>query len=75
MMYWIRENQPLINFGLLLGAIVYTIITGFILRVSARQLRTMVQPALTLKGPFTDSRQPALHLGSLRFQIPGPEPP
>jgi hypothetical protein len=70
-MHWIRENQPLINFGLLIGAIVYTIITGFILRVSARQLRTMVQPALTLKGPFTDSRQPALHLGSLRFQNSG----
>lgn len=54
-MYWIKENQPLINFGLLIGAIVYTIITGFILRTSARQLRTMVQPALTLKGPFSDS--------------------
>jgi hypothetical protein len=71
-MNWIRENQPLINFGLLVGAIVYTIITGFILRMSARQLRTMVQPALTLKGPFTNSRQPALELGSLWFQNRGP---
>ena len=73
-MYWIKENQPLINFGLLIGAIVYTIITGFILRTSARQLRTMVQPALTLKGPFSDSRRPALELGSIWFQNSGAGP-
>ncbi len=45
MMDWTRENQALINFGLLIGALVYTMITGFILRVSARQIRTMVQLA------------------------------
>jgi len=50
-MNWIREYEPFINFGLLVGAILYTIITAFILRVSARQLRITVQPALTLKGP------------------------
>jgi len=74
MLYWVRENQPLINFGLLIGAIVYTIVTGFILRVSARQLRTMVQPALTLKGPFMDSHHPALQMGSLGFQNNGSGP-
>lgn len=74
MLYWVRENQPLINFGLLIGAIVYTIITGFILRVSAQQLRTMVQHALTLKGPFMDRDHPALQMGSLGFQNSGNGP-
>jgi hypothetical protein len=70
-LHWIQENQPLINFGLLVGAIVYTIITGLILRTSTRQVRTMVQPALTLNGPYADNRQPALNLGSLRFRNTG----
>ena len=59
---WIRKNQPIITFALAIGTFIYTIITYFILRVSARQLRTMVQPALTLRG-----REPLLKLGSLRF--------
>jgi hypothetical protein len=68
--HWIRDNQPLINFGLLLGAAIYTIITGFILRVSVKQARTAVQPALTLKRcPLfeLDPRDPYRHFGGLEF--------
>ena len=73
---WIKENQPLINFGLLIGAVVYTIITGFILRVSARQLKTTVQPVFTLKGSAAgtkpDNHQPYLYnLAVLTFQNSG----
>jgi hypothetical protein len=75
MMDWIRENQPFINFGLLVGAVLYTIITAFILRVSARQLRASVQPALTLKwfsvGVERDRRQPYLNPGPLTFHNSG----
>jgi hypothetical protein len=74
-MDWIRENQPFINFGLLVGAIIYTVITAFILRVSARQLRASVQPALTFKrsmvGTERDARQPFLQRGVLEFHNSG----
>lgn len=74
-MDWTRENQPFINFGLLVGAITYTVITAFILRVSARQLRASVQPALTFKrslvGTERDARQPYLQRGVLEFQNSG----
>jgi hypothetical protein len=72
---WIGDNQPLINFGLLVGAVVYTIITGLILRVSGRQLRATFQPALTLKrssiGANRNVHQPYLLLGGLEFQNSG----
>ena len=74
-MDWIRENQPFVNLGLLVGAIFYTIITGFILRVSARQLRTMVQPVLTLKGSpleaMSSDGQLFPYTNELKFQNSG----
>lgn len=74
-MDWIRENQPFISFGLLVGAIVYTVITAFILRMSTRQLRASVQPALTFKrssvGTDRDARQPYILRGALEFQNSG----
>jgi|SRR6185437_15925560 len=74
LLHWIIDNQPVINFGLLVGAVTYTFITGFILRTSAKQVRTAVQPALTLKQGTVverDTRQPYLHLGGLTFQNNG----
>ena len=67
---WIRDNQPVINFGLLVGAVAYTIITGLILRVSVKQVRTAVQPTLTLKRcPLfeRDPSEPYRHFGGLEF--------
>src|ERR1035441_9010730 len=75
MMDWIRENQPLINFLVLLGVTLYTIITVLIWRVSRQQLKAAVRPALTLKcysiGPGRDPHHPYLNPGTLTFHNSG----
>src|SRR5690348_15698121 len=48
--YWALENQPLINFGLLVGTVLSALAAVWTSLVSIRQLQTAIRPAMTLEA-------------------------